>query len=250
MNTVNQSQPHFINRVYREKRKRSLTVTEVMRLTPHMQRITFQSPDLCDFESAAHDDHVKILLPVPGDPDTFCRREYTPRSFDVQSQTLVIDFALHKSGPANAWARNARIGDMLVIVGPGKSIIVTDDFDWYLLIGDETALPAIGRRVEQLRRGVHVTTIIAIPEKAGRQTFNTVANWAPIWIERGQDATSDERLLLDAARAYEFPAGDGYIWIAAERQAATTLRAYMTEERGHSSDWLKASAYWTRQSSL
>ncbi|MFZ6658277.1 siderophore-interacting protein [Undibacterium sp. TJN19] len=249
MNTALQNHTHFINRIYREKRKRSLTVIEVIRLTPHMQRITFHSPDLCDFESAAHDDHIKILLPVLGEPGAFCRREYTPRSFDVQSQTLTIDFALHQTGPANDWARHARIGDRLDIVGPGKSIIVTDDFDWYLLIGDETALPAIGRRVEQLRHDVHVTTIITVAENADRQTFNTVANWTPVWIQRDQ-STSDERLLLDAAHAYEFPSGDGYIWIAAERQVTTLLRTYMTEERGHSSEWLKASAYWTRHSHL
>jgi NADPH-dependent ferric siderophore reductase len=37
---------------------------------------------------------------------------------------------------------------------------VPDDFDWYLLIGDETALPAIGRRVEELRADVSVTTFV------------------------------------------------------------------------------------------
>jgi NADPH-dependent ferric siderophore reductase len=48
------------------------------------------------------------------------------------------------------------------ISGPRGSLIISDDFDWWLLIGDETALPSIARRVEGLAAGVHAITLVAV----------------------------------------------------------------------------------------
>ncbi|MFZ6875882.1 siderophore-interacting protein [Undibacterium sp. Di27W] len=238
---------HHIERLHWEKRRRTLRVIDVTRLTPHMQRITFQSDELHDFSSLAHDDHVKILLPIAGEADSFVTREYTPRYFDTQTGTLVLDFALHQHGPAHAWAMQAKTGDMLIVSGPGKSMVVADDFDWYLFIGDATALPAITRRLEQLRAGAQVTSIIMLADAADKQTCVTAASWQAHWLLRDSDAVSDEQALLTAAAAYQFPPGDGYIWIAAEKQAARALRTYMVEQRGQPEAWIKSSSYWTRE---
>ena len=142
---------HEIKRVKREPKRRTLTVERVERLTPNMQRIVFISPELADFESAGADDHVKLFL--ADGRGGMCMRDYTPRSFDRAQGRLTIDFALHEAGPATAWALAAEIGQTLQIGGPRGSSLVSDDFDWYLLIGDETALPSIGRRLEELRAG-------------------------------------------------------------------------------------------------
>ena len=50
----------------------------------------------------------------------------------------------HDGGPATSWAKAAVPGDTLEIGGPRGPTIVANDFDWFLLVGDETALPAIG----------------------------------------------------------------------------------------------------------
>ncbi len=42
----------------------------------------------------------------------------------------------------------------------------------WLLIGDETALPAIGRRIETAQPGAHVTAVVAI---TGPETFVWIA---------------------------------------------------------------------------
>ncbi len=247
MTTNTKNQTHHIERLYWEKRRRTLCVTSVTRLTPNMQRITFQSDDLHDFASLAHDDHVKILLPIAGEADSFVTREYTPRYVDTKACTLVLDFALHEHGPANDWARQAKAGDSLFVSGPGKSMVVADDFDWYLLIGDATALPAITRRIEQLRAGVHVTSIVMLADAADKQACVTAANWQAQWLIRDHNAVNDEQALLAAAAAYAFPPGDGYIWVAAERQAARALRTYLVEQRGQPEAWIKSSSYWTRE---
>src|SRR5262245_39180093 len=158
---------HAITRVRHEPRRRILTVQRVERLTPSMARITLCG-DLAGFISSGYDDHVKVFFPLPGQngptmpqpdangqvPEGVPRspgRDYTPRRYDVTRNELVIDFALHDAGPATSWAAQAAPGQQLGVGGPRGSFLVPDDFDWYLFIGDETALPAIGRRLEELR---------------------------------------------------------------------------------------------------
>ena len=234
---------HGIIRVRHETRRRVLTVASRELLTPRMLRLGFASPELHDFVSASHDDHIKLFFPSRdgGEP---ARRDFTPRRFDTANNTLVIDFALHEAGPATQWAATARIGDTLEIGGPRGSSVVPDDFDWYLLIGDETALPAIGRRVEELRAGVPVTTFV-IGGAGAAQHFDTRAAWTPLWIAR--HAAFDDAELLHAALAdHPLPDGEGFVWIAAEASVARHLRGYLVEERGHPRAWVKAAGYWKR----
>lgn len=229
---------HEITRVRHEVRRRLLTVSAVERLTPHMLRITLTSPDLHDFVSASFDDHVKLMF--PGDGDAPVMREYTPRRFDAALNTLVIDFALHDAGPATDWAEQAKVGDTLQIGGPRGSAVIPDDFDWYLLIGDETALPAIGRRLQELRTGVPAASFVI----GDAQPIATNANWTARWIAR--DGTADDATLLRNALAnYTLPDGKGFVWIAAEAAAARSLRGFIVDERGHPKAWTKAAGYWT-----
>jgi len=181
---------HVISRQRHENaRRRTLTVSQIADITPKMRRITLTSPELADFESAGADDHIKLFF-SPSDNGEAPRRSFTPRAYDQKQQTLVIDFALHNKGPATEWAGAAKEGSILEIGGPRGSAIVPDDFDWYVFIGDESALPAIGR-----------------------------------WVE--------------------LPAGDGFVFIAGERQLARTLRHHFVAERQHPEAWIKASDYWS-----
>ena len=238
---------HTITRVRHELRRRVLTVSAIELLTPHMLRFALTSPDLHDFVSASHDDHIKLFFAredadaAGGKPSM---RDFTPRRFDREDNTLFIDFALHESGPAMRWATSARVGDTLQIGGPRGSSVVPDDFDWYLLIGDETALPAIGRRVEELRAGVPVTTFV-VTEPGETQHFDTNAAWKPHWIAR--EGSSDDASLLRAALAdYALPPGEGFVWIAAEAAVARTIRSHIVDDLGHPRQWTKAAGYWKR----
>jgi len=238
---------HAITRVRHELRRRQLTISSIEYLTPRMLRFGFTSPDLHDFVSASHDDHIKLFFPDDGkdaDGRGVCMRDFTPRRLERSRNMLFIDFALHETGPAMRWAKSAQVGDMLEIGGPKGSTIVPDDFDWYLLIGDETALPAIGRRVEELRADVPVATVV-VTEAGETQQFRTNAAWTPRWIAR--NASSDDALLLRAALADDaLPKGEGFVWIAAEASVARSLRSYIVEHLHHPRQLTKAAGYWKR----
>ncbi|OBZ93329.1 FAD-binding protein [Pararhizobium polonicum] len=256
---------HAVARVRHELRRRLLTVKTAERLTPQMVRVTLTGADLAGFVSAGYDDHVKLCLPLagqdapvwPAGPDAPAlpdgtvaspMRDFTPRRHDAEGSELVLDFAIHEAGPATEWASAAAPGTTLGVAGPRGSFVVTDDFDWYLLIGDETALPAIGRRLEELRADVPVIVIATVAGAQEEQSFETATALETRWIHRPLASASDPAPLLDAVAALTLPEGEGYIWIAGENDTVKLLRKHLVEERGHNRTWIKAAGYWRKGS--
>lgn len=253
------SDRHAVVRTRHELKRRRLTVIARDQLTPRMVRVTFAGPDLTDFVSLGHDDHVKIFFPGEDpavEPTLGLRgpvypegvtpppmRDFTPRSFDPVTGLLTVDFALHETGPATTWAETASPGQSLAIGGPRGSMVVPDDFDWYLLAGDETALPAIARRLEQLRPDAVVLVVVTVVDADDEISLPTTANTSVRWVHRPSRQAADPSPLLGALAQTALPEGEGYAWIAAESGVAKAARAHLVE-RGQNPSWLKAAGYW------
>ena len=232
-----------VQRVRHELNRRSLEVRVVERLSPHMIRITLGGAELAGFSSPSPDDHIKIFIPgLDGVPT---RRDYTPRRYDPQNGTLILDFVNHHGGPAAAWARAARPGDRLEIGGPRGSQMISGVIDHWLLVGDETALPAIGRRVEELHAGASVTTVIAVPGAEDEQVFVTDARHVGHWVHRSMDMADDAAAILDVLKNIQIPERT-FVWVGAEAQVAKAIRQYLLEECKIPAKWIKASGYWVK----
>jgi NADPH-dependent ferric siderophore reductase len=227
-----------VERVRHELKRRQLTVTHVEQLTPNLRRITFTDESLSDFVSASFDDHVKVFIaPMHGDEPA--RRDYTPRSYDNATRELVIEFALHGAGPAAEWAARAAPGHRLDIAGPKGSLIVPLDYDWHLLAGDETAFPAVARRLEQLPAGAQAIVILNAGDVADRRAFRSAADVDVTWV------SSDDQLLA-AVRALALPEGGGYAWCAGEAACMAALRRELVDVKGHPREAIRTAAYWKR----
>lgn len=235
--------PHDIVRLRLESRRRRLDVRRTSWVTPNMLRLSLSGPDLTGFASPAFDDHIKLF--VPGEGGTLEGRHYTPRRHDAEAGELAVDFAMHEAGPATRWARDARPGDRIEIGGPRGSTVIPDDFDWWLLVGDETALPAIGRRVEALPAGVSVTTLVAVAGPEEEQRFDTAAHHRAIWVHRSPERADDPAPVLAVLRGLATPRGEGFVWIAAEATVARAARDWI-DATGHPAAWRKSSGYWKR----
>ena len=184
-------------RVRHATRLRRLTVQHVQHLTPKMLRVALAGDDLPGFTSLGFDDHVKLFIPAPGEelvlptpgPDgpifppgapRPTLRDYTPRRYDVADGILYIDFVIHDAGPATTWAAQVRPGQVLGVGGPRGSFIIPTEFDWHLLVGDETARPAIGRRLEELPANTRAL-VVAEVESAGEELkFTSAASFEVI----------------------------------------------------------------------
>ena len=247
-----------IHRVSHEIKRRRLDVLRVVDITPRMRRITLGGPELAGFISLGSDDHVKLMFPqnaaeqaalespgfnIKGDGPQPAMRDYTPRRYNLDTGELDIDFVLHGDGPASTWAAQAAPGQHLYIGGPRGSMIVPDMFDSYLLIGDETALPAIGRRLEELPAGRKVVAVIEIDNPAERQALHSAAEVEVIWVVRGRDD------LLETVRNLKLPGGTLYSFVATETKLSRQLRRVLLDTHKVDEAFLKAVGYWRAEGS-
>jgi NADPH-dependent ferric siderophore reductase len=219
------------------------------------------------FLSASPDDHVKLFFPnsagqlvlptagtgrleFPEGLEPSPMRDYTPRHYDDEFNELTVDFVLHGDGPAANWAAQAQPGQRIGAGGPRGSFIVADDFDHYVMIGDETALPAVGRWLDELPYGAQATALVEIPGSADRQSLSSRAQVELTWLERDSLDPAASRLLEQALERLPAPRGDAFWWIAAESSRARRMRQYLTDELGVPKEWVRATGYWKAPGSV
>ncbi|MCT7374687.1 siderophore-interacting protein [Chelativorans salis] len=243
---------------------REMRVLRAAQLTPRMRRLTLVGDDLQRF---SHDGmHVRLLLapeegvrpvwPVMGadgrqawpEGPRPVARVYTIRRIDVAAGEIDIDFVLHEGveTPGASFALEARCGDVVGMTGPGGGEL--GEADWYLLAGDETALPAIGRMLEEMPAGKQVVALIEVADDAERQELPTKADLDLRWLSREGRPAGTTTLLADAVRALPF-LGDNtlvFVWTGCEHAAAREIRAYLRKERGLPRRDCLVAAYWRR----
>lgn len=253
-----------VHRVRHPLKFRQLRVLRTQQVSAQLLRITLTGDDLDGFISASFDDHIKVFLPgadgvmpplptatadgvvyAEGAPRPIAR-DYTPRRYDAKTRELDIEFFLHATGPASDWARAAQPGDMLGVGGPRGSFVVPTGFDWHVLIGDESALPAIARRFEELPPQARVVALIEVADASAQIALPTQAQAHVTWVHRSDVVDGGEPLLARAARKLVLPEGEGYVWVAAESVVTRAVRQVMVDAHGVAKSRIRASSYWKR----
>ncbi|MFI5835746.1 siderophore-interacting protein [Micromonospora sp. NPDC051300] len=248
-----------IELVWHDLVPRLLTVVRAERITPRMARITLTGDDLDTFAYAAPEDHVKVFFPEPGaelpvmptiGPEGFeppgpgtpqpIFRDYTVRYVRREQREIDIDFALHGHGPGASWAGAARPGQRIGVLGPRGSYLNPLTFDWYLVAGDETALPALGAWLEQLPAGVPVYAFAEVADAAEEQDLAISPDTVLTWLRR------DAGQSLGAALAdFRAPDGAGYVWVAGEATALKPIRRRL-RALGLPREHVEVDGYWKR----
>ena len=250
-----------VERVRHHLKMRMLIVSRVERVAGLMARVTFTGVDLQDFVSPSFDDHVKLFFPsdpsqplvLPSvTPDGIKFPDDAPRpqarhAAPFRRGTPGTGHRLRdaRRRPASTWAERAAPGQVLGIGGPRGSFVVPMGFDWHVLIGDETALPAISRRIEELPASAQVIALIEVPDADNEIALDTRARASVRWLHRNGVAAGYSTLLLEAARELKLPEGEGYVWVAAE-SATAALREIMVGQHGVDKRRIRAASYWKR----
>lgn len=209
-----------------------LTVSAKEQLTLNLLRLTFTGDDLDELLWKRGQD---LVLEFPQG-----RRHYTIRKFD--GRTLAIDFVLHGSGSAGDWARAAKIGDRITAVGPRGHTYVRSA-DWHLMIGDETAMPAIFAMIEGLSRTDRAFAFIEIADDAERQSVESAAAVQINWLSRNGAPPGPSSILYDAVEGFAFPQGLGHASIIGETHNVRAIRQRLIA-RGLGKDQCSAEGYW------
>ncbi len=250
-----------VERVRHELKFRVLRAVEVEDLTPTLRRIVLEGDGLQDFVSLGFDDHIKlfppqadgeVILPSQG-PDGLVfadprppARDYTPRRYEPDSNRLTIDFVLGHGGPATDWAVNVALGNLVGVGGPRGSRVVSREYAVHILIGDETALPAIARRLEELPEGVRAIVVVEVDDAESCVPLETRARLDLTWAQRAGRRRGDPQVLIQAVEGLSNKIGtsDVYVWAAAEAEVARQLRASLVDQ-GFESAAMRVSGYWT-----
>lgn len=244
---------------------REMTVRAAAAVTPHMRRVVLAG-------DAAHYAgdllHVRLLIPPAGrapvwphaaadgriawpeGADALTPRVYTVRHVDAARGEIALDVVLHAASgeaatPGSAWARDVRPGDRVGLLGPGGRRLAPAD--WYLLAGDETALPAIARMAEALPAAARAVLRIEVADAAEEQPIVSAAALDLAFLHRDGAAAGTTELLEQAVRAVPLPQ-DGrrcHVWVGCEQAQARRIRAGLAE-RGLDPACRSVAAYWRR----
>ncbi|MFG1819217.1 siderophore-interacting protein [Kribbella sp. NPDC049174] len=235
-------------------------VRRTERITPHMIQVVFSSDDFVDNGTTDH--YVKLLFgkpgveyPVPLDMgvvrETYpseqwpTMRTYTVRNWDEDSHELTIDFVHHgDEGVAGPWAAAAQPGDVLWFNGPGGAYAPDEAADWHLLVGDESALPAISAAVEQLPPGARATVLVEVEDGTEEQKFGGSGDVDVTWFHRAGSTAARGDGLVAAVEALDFPAGDVQAFVHGEAGFVFRIRKNLFQDRTLPRDRVSLSGYW------
>lgn len=251
-------------------------------------------PELSNIRGSLQDDWYRNWLAV----DESVRgvmRTYTVRALrpavpaaagrPAAPAELDIDFVLHLdggSGPAAEWAAAAQPGDPLMLVGPcarwGDCLgieFAPGEAERVLLVGDETAVPAIAAILETLPATIEGHAVLEVPSAADFLDISTPAKVEVRWLARDQRPHGEAMLRqvralvaptacelgeepedvdIDAAILWETPvatAGHGlYAWIAGEAATIRELRRYLVRDVGMDRNAVAFMGYWRKGQAL
>ena len=246
------------------RRPRHAPVQRVERLGPHLVRIVVAGEELAGFDAGPFTDHyVKLQLPPQGAPyrapfdveeirATLPReqwprtRTYTVRAWDPAANALTIDFVVHgDEGVAGPWAASARPGDVLQLQGPGGAYAPDPAADWHLLVGDESALPAIAASLAAVPAGARTVVRLVCDGPEHEVPLPSPGELDLVWLHRTGSA-ADAALLPDAIAALEFPAGRVHAFVHGEADEVRALRRHLLLDRGVPRADMSCSPYWRR----
>lgn len=194
----------------------------VERLSPSFVRVELGGACLAEFgvDGPLYDQRIKLVFPHGDDPlpsvvgadetwfatwldrpveerghlRTYTVREVRGTGVDTR---LVVDFVVHgddgadtPAGPGSSWAEGARVGDRLVLLAPRRGHAFGGiEFDpgaaaRLLLVGDETAVPAICSILAQLPWQARGAAFLEVPTSADVQSVVHPEGVQVVWLPR------------------------------------------------------------------
>jgi len=231
--------------------------------TPSLARVVLGGDGLAGFAPGEHtDSYVNVAIPPAGAPyeapfdleqlkalpreQRPHRRRYTVRAWDPGERRLTLEFVVHgDAGVAGPWAAAARPGDALVFTGPAGAYWPDPEADWHLMVGDESALPAIAASLEAVPAGSPVLVRLVCDGPEHEVGLDSPGRLDLVWLHRGGDA-ADADVLADAVRDAQFPPGRPHAFVHGEAGETRAVRRHLLADRGVERDRLSCSPYWRR----
>jgi NADPH-dependent ferric siderophore reductase len=210
-------------------------------------RLTFSGADVATFirTKAAQAPGAWIKLFITGAGGDSVGRAYTVRRFDLVKGCFDVDFVLHERGPLSQWARSASAGASVEFAGPRDGgFTLHAQSRWIVLIGDETALPAIQAILENLP--VDFPGIVLIESEHADQTEAVFVgpNMRLSRVSQGRGGVRAAPPLLAALERLPILPGAGQAWVAGESDRVMAIQHVLQEKWALAATSICARRYW------
>ena len=206
----------------------------VIDLTPRMRRVTVVAESMRGVPIRPAQDLELLLRESSG---RRVKRRYTIRSARPEAGELDLDVLLHGDTPGSGWAIGARPGDEVEFQGP-RGKLTLRPARAHLLLGDESALPAIAAICEALPDQEPATALIEVD---GPDDHLPVAAHTH-WVHRDGSPAGQPDLLRAALETVDVsPGAHGYLM--GESRAMIALRSDL-ERRGVDHESIFVKGYW------
>ncbi len=167
---------------------------------------------------------------------------YTGRHHRPDVTELDIDIVKHgHEGQVGTWLKQAGPGDPVALWGPRMAYAPPPSTQRQLLVGDETALPAIASILDAGPIGARVDAIVEL----NPDTVLHLPELSVLSITR-LDRTDVNVLRLPAALREWTLHEDDYVWAAGEFDLMSELRSYLRECLGMPANQVSMVGYWRR----
>lgn len=222
------------------------TVTGRRLVTPHMVRITVSGiTPMGDLPTPARSIHPDEFfgLWVPDGSGGAVKRYYTVREWRREADELDIDMLLHGHGPATQWAARAELGEVVAFDAPRGHFRPPVDARWVGVCGDATALPAIGRILEErtaVSKSVPFHAVVSVDDASDRQGLPLRDGDTIRWV-----ASSD---LVEHTLALTQDRDIGYLWFSGEAADMRAVRKHVRHTLGWPTHGWMTMGYWRRDS--
>lgn len=241
-------------------------VVEAERISPHFVRLTLADEALADWRDLGFDQWFRLAVPTSDhtrfdnlaetfDTAGYLRyltlpratrpviRNYTVREFRPEARELDIDFVVHgDDGVAGPWAGSLPLGASVGLIDQGCGYRALDT-DWTLLVGDESALPAVVGILRDLPRDARGHALIEVPDLDDRQEVEAPDGFDVHWIVRRPDAVIG-RTALEHLHELPFLGGTVNAFAAGESKLATGARRHLVNDRGVPKSNITFCGYW------
>ncbi|WP_127792629.1 siderophore-interacting protein [Agromyces sp. LHK192] len=244
-------------------------VVEARRISPNFVRVTIEGDELAAWRDLGFDQWFRLAVPTNDHnrfdnlSDTFNTaaylkyltlpkatrpviRNYTVREFRREQRRMDIDFVVHGDhGIAGPWAQRFPVGDTVGLIDQGCGF-TPKGADTTVLVGDETALPAVVGILRDLPREASGHAIIELADLADRQDVAAPDGFSVHWLERAKGQTPAEAAL---ARLRDLPAFEGSVeaFAGGESKLATGARRHLVGDRGVAKQAVSFCGYWRHQ---
>jgi NADPH-dependent ferric siderophore reductase len=220
-------------------------------------RVTFAG-GLDRFRPIAPDQFVYVLLPPPGrtvlpvttdfrwtEFDEMAERDrpigayYTVRQFRPEAGELTCDVFLHDpAGAASTALADVVPGTPAALWGPRTAWSPPLATSRWLLVADETGVPAAQVILESLPTGADVTVLVEVDDAGGLDVAGAT------FLPRGGAKAGTTDLLVEAVRGLDLESAGLYAWGGAESRAMRDVRRHLRGAVGLARQQVSMTPYW------